>query len=1551
MTHAPIPRSTAALPAPLVRTCLTCLAVLCMALFSPRAHAQSVPDRLLALINAQIAGTLSASDVDFAAPASVVLRGVLVKAPSGDVVASADVLTARLALGALLSGDLVIREVTGDGVNVNLVRKNGKVNIAEAFTPNTKGKTGGGKAASDFVLRVNAMRVRSGRFRYTDDAVGLRIDARGVAASGSLDVVGSSLAVRVRGISVANGGVELPQLAVPLGSVRASEVVVTSRSVRIEGLTAALLGGHLSGGGALTFSGAGKYRLKANVDLPAGAWPDKLAPLAFATPRIDGTVALSGPLSAPLIDVDAALGRTTAYGYRVQSGKAKLRVTTKGLQFMDTAKRPGTMLRLSQGGTVFIRGGVDFDARALDLGFRLQKVATGAVFGGRVPSARGTGHLSGTAHLSGGWLFDQPVQLDGQLVAQNVTAFHARLPPKTAITVSGNLTKNRVRLSRVQLTSTAPRLEATLSGTVDWNASRLDLPFALDAAHAHRLSLDLPARITVGRGRAEGRISGPLSNVVVAGDVVLTGGDAYGTPVRTLSSKLRVTPERIALSGLSGIVADGHTKGHVVLDSAPHGWTLGGQLTVDGLDAATIAQVKKLPLPPVQFTNGRIALSGPATAPLICVSAAPSAAQPGRTARPDDLAAGAFVMVHRTALNARQAPTSHATLRACAEALGTTVPAGLAALDEAHARQGCRTRVIAADVRVSDALLTARGPGVGYCVDDERLSGTVHVDNLDLAKLSRLPVDSLAKVAPHKLHGAASGTLQLGGTADAPDIRGALDLAGLGIKARPLGGGPATLRIHPDPRGGPGALALSTAGHLSSAAGRVRWRAALALERDQLVARVELNQLDVATWASAIGVDAVAGELHGVLEARGALRAPHVRGHLAIPALWSTGQDAQNHGRVDLAVDWNRGALDARVCGLPKPGVQVFRTAKDAKTSHMPGPLDPWAAERCATRTHGLQALNTRVRGTFTLNGASDLRLYSTITALSPTPFVAALKRAEADVMASGSIRGQLSRRTPAQPWRWNATVELDKGSGAHLPKAKPVKLAQSATIAFSPRGVVLQTPVQLTGDGDFKVSGKALDDQLDLQLEGKVALALLKVFTDDVARAEGTAEVHLELRGSRDKPLPSGTFSPSPGAVVLLRAYGTPLQFVGGTMKFKPEGTDGVRADVTTPLRMRLGSGEAQLDGHVRLAGLLGAGTRLTVAEWALVARGSGLDFRSKKQWAEAAFALRVSGEGDAPHVAGRVELTDGEVQKKFELKNFVLTSSAPSSAPWQSRVPALLKNTTLDIEVAVQSFRAQADVPAFSTSIDTRLRGDARITGPLLDFKLDGAAEIVDGVFNFPEATFDVLSSTLELREGPDGSLQPILALTAETELSQRDFPGLPDETLPVTLLVDGTLDQMKLDLFSEGGSGALSRTELFSMIYLGVAPASSGDVGGTKALQAVSRELTAGFTRQVEDAIAENLGANVDVNLAYDGSWRAGLRWELGRRLELEGGGSLAASGADVAFNPDVRMRLLLMDHVFSTRELALEGGYSMVTSATSTTASPNFEMRLSLRVFEQ
>jgi hypothetical protein len=519
-------------------------------------------------------------------------------------------------------------------------------------------------------------------------------------------------------------------------------------------------------------------------------------------------------------------------------------------------------------------------------------------------------------------------------------------------------------------------------------------------------------------------------------------------------------------------------------------------------------------------------------------------------------------------------------------------------------------------------------------------------------------------------------------------------------------------------------------------------------------------------------------------------------------------------------------------------------------------------------------------------------------------------------------------------------------------------ELVEPADILYDDRRVRLESPAHFktpNGEIDVTVGGAAGDEDIALDVEGSVALALAKLFTEQIANARGTAQTELSIRGRYDEGVAvEGSITPAPGAVLTPRALGQPVQFQEGTLSFAPLEESGgmlrIRAD---GVRAKIGDGDAQLRGYVDARTVRDADEPY-IARWDIALTGAGLEFRLPSGRVEGGAELLLTGDESSPLLRGRIEVTDGSYRKVVELKNFVLAAAPgkPSEPLWQTLTPFGLGNLHLDVAVAMQNFRVRFNAPTFNA--DLMLGGNLRVNKLLRLPAIDGAIEVEEGELTFPRARFEVIEMQVEFPSTGDGRLNPLVHMTARAEIPPGGA-GNNDTEIPVDLALDGDLEKgITLDLTATDPVRQWSRNDLLALVLFGKTSVeetvADADVG--LAFDALLNEASAPLTAELEALAQRTLGVDVEIEAT-------GWRWQLGRRLQVEGEVSLvgsdsstsstASSGASstaaatssTSSTDTVRLRLLFIDHLQPFgKNLSVEGRSSSAGS----------DLRLSLRIFE-
>lgn len=1472
--------------------------------------ADTVPGLFVSLVNDAIRGSIAPRSIRYEPPSTVVLEDVLLSDPSGAPVAQVKRGTATLSLRALLSREIVISALTIDAPRFVLESREGKLNLLEALTPR---KPPDRKRPPETAFRIDAIVVTDGGFRYTDGKT-VTVTADGIGARGSLelDLARDLVLVTARDTRVQSGVVKLPDLDVPFTGLEAGSVRIFKDALLIDDAAGTAAGAHARVSGRIAFPPAGSLDLRARVDAPANAWPERLARLPFDTPSMQADVRVAGPYDDVKVGVGATLGGASAWGYATDGGRAEIEVRGGQLRILD-----GTRLRLLGGGSIAAEGTLALSSRELDLRARAEDVPLATALAPAALQTSPLGLVSARATVRGKADGASALAVDGSYSGRRVELFGVRARGNLEGTARVIVAPDRVTLQDVTLG--ADRLRARARGDYAIGDKRVALEVSASADDATALVPALPPEVRADGVQFEGTVRGVGAAATVGGQLRAASGSAYGVPIRGLEARVDASTESVSVRQLAATVADGALRQMDVLTV-----TLGQRREIRGslvLEEADLGRVQAAhPEHPELPVSGRGS---------VAVTLAGAAADPIATLR---------LLAHDVAVAGEAV--------ADVDARGTATRRTLV-LDEVSVR-GPLARATSRDLRLS--------------LVDLRVTGRIQLDHLDLGM-----IEAARRAA---LTGTARGVVTLAGELRAPRLGGRLEAQQLALGPQRFGSGPLEVGLLPD-----AGAAAGTVGRVAQLAGRLgsdrgTWDVllALALERRVLNARAVLNDVDVASLTTHLGtaVAPLEGFASGTVEAWGALERPSLRARILVPELAvstapagssesASGSAAAPVGLKAPSGPWLHGSSAAtrvRAARLRPLGAVFVEAAMDAgelvgRVCAFPvGNFTPEPDTPCARG----ERVWAKVTGSVApLDGALDLTVDARVLEPDVEDFVAALAAREVGVGLDSRITAQVTRAAGGA-LRARADLALSNAS-VEPPGAVQAELVAPTRLTWDGDRLRFAEPARFASQGgevDVTVGGEAGHEEIALTVEGTAALSLTKLITQQIANASGTVRTRLAIRGRYDTGLSiDGELAPAPGAVITPRALGQPVAFQGGRVTLAPRLEDGAQLlrVVVDQLAARVGDGELQLRGTLD-ARTAGGAEQGWVKRWDLAAIGSGLEFRSRSARGEGALDLRLVSQEAGPQLSGSVEVTDGLFRKDFELRNFVLAPppEKESDPLWVTLEPLGLADLGIDVRATLQNFRVRADVATFNA--DLRLRGTLRLGNTLRLPVVVGAIEAEEGDINFPRARFEVLEMQVEFPAGRDGRLNPLVHLGARTEIPPGGA-GSNDTEIPVELFLDGGLEKgINLDLVATDPQREWGRSDLLGVILFGQSLESTVATGDASiALRALVREATSPITAELERLAQETLGVRVELD-------PSGWRWQLGRRLQIEGAvqllstpdSSAAASTSgnttNTAFDA-VRLRFLIVDHLTVGKNLSLEGRQGTAGG----------DLRLSLRLFEE
>lgn len=1466
-------------------------ALLALLLLAPAGIGDTVPGLFLRLVNEALKGRIDPRAIRYEAPSSVVLEDAVLSDPAGQPVARVKWAKATVSLTDLLVGEVVISRIDLVEPQLLLELKDGKLNLIEALTPKKPpDKSKPPKAA----FRIDVIEARDGGFRFTDGK-NVTVVADDVDGSASLEMnlAKELFLLEVKAPRVKSGAVKLPELDVPITEVSGQRVLVWTDRVELLGVRGRAAGATLSAQGTIRVKKPGSLQLSGTVDAPANAWPERLQRLPFDTPRLTGKVAVAGPFEDVHVTVDGRFEGAALYGYQLGAGRGVVDIN-KDLVLI----KEGSEARVGSG-VVRATGRYTLKDRQLALEARASDVPLAEVLRPARPPEPPAGTVQARATITGVADGKGPLVVEASGTVRRASLYSVKPPAEVDLSARLSVREQVVTLERAQLNGAG--VSARVKGDIFVKEERLKLQVGAEAStNALAWVPDVPRDLSVVDARFEGSISGPYKAVHVVGEAQSAGGVAWGVPFSEVRGHVDASATEVLVDRLEGKAA----RGTVQL-LRPLVVKLDGKRTLQG--AARVRGVRLTELRTPEGEALPIAGTGDAEAWF-------------------------------------GGPLSSPTVRF------TAAVGGLAVRDERLERVTARgvvtkERLTLEDVRVEGALARARAARLTLTLPGLQLGGAIDVERADLS--------ALGAAQRARLRGIVRGPVQVRGDARAPHLDGELVVTDLSIAGQALGSGRLRVGLAPD-----GAIPKSGAGtprHLATVLGRVGSEAgafdvslAYAIEREVMNAQLIVEDLDLEPYTKNLGaqVAPLQGFVAGTVALWGPLDRLSGRARLRVPQLAvAPAQVAETPappsrgpalpvlralGPAVLDARMDEGLLDAMLCAFPAP-------AEGA----------PPMEEGAPCSSH--ERLWARVSGEVDVRQAElDLAVDGYVDEAHLEDLVPALERN--GVAAGARARGsaQLVKRDQAP---FDARVALTLLAGSVRPPASlRADLVGSAELTWAEDRLTLVTPVRLrapSGEADAEIKGSLGTEDIALDVQGDVALVLAKLFTTEVANATGTAEALLSVRGRyQDGVQLDGTLRPHPGSTLTPRALGATLRFLEGQLMVRPVDRDTMRL-TAAGLRAEVGDGELILVGDADLRTSRDS-EQGWFRRWNLALSATGVDLAVEGARVEGAADLVLEGTEEEPLLRGRVEVLDGTWARNFELRNFVLKAPATerSTPLWEKLQPVGLANLRLDVEVDVQSFRARTAFASFKADLETR--GKLALRKTLRLPQLDGAIEVSEGTIDVPRTRFEVQELQLQFLTTGDGRINPEVHLAARAELPPG-AAGSNDTEIPVDLTLDGNLEEgVGLDITAIDPGREWSRSDLFALIVFG--RTLETDVSGaalSALLRAAGRDVAAPVTDELSSMLASTLGMNLELDLG-------GLRWQLGRRLQVEGSFVLqqqlttdptvlaSGNGSTVAADA-LRGRLLIVDHLptYLGKNLSLDGR----------TGAGGSDFRLSLRLFEQ
>ncbi|HEX7125231.1 MAG TPA: translocation/assembly module TamB domain-containing protein [Thermodesulfobacteriota bacterium] len=375
----------------------------------------------------------------------------------------------------------------------------------------------------------------------------------------------------------------------------------------------------------------------------------------------------------------------------------------------------------------------------------------------------------------------------------------------------------------------------------------------------------------------------------------------------------------------------------------------------------------------------------------------------------------------------------------------------------------------------------------------------------------------------------------------------------------------------------------------------------------------------------------------------------------------------------------------------------------------------------------------------------------------------------------------------------------------------------------------------------------------LDLRVNGGLELAIVRLFTDQIARASGTARIVAQAVGSFGAPRIFGAAEIENGSVTV-RGVDPPVtvEDLAGVVAF-----DANRV-VLEGLTMNVGGGPASASGWIQLDGASPAAYNLQ-ATFDNVTLGVPRWLPSTSRG-----TIRLSGSPTDPLISGEVEVQRASYNRRIDvdlqaLYRAIRAALEPRRA---TRPDAVGSGPRINVRVV-----APDNVRVETGLFDAELRATLEVAGRLPEPNLLGSVEVISGTITFRGTVFTVRSGRADFID--PFRINPSFDLVAETTIREYE----------IRMRLSGTVEKYRVEFTSPSHPG-LTDLDILSLITVGVVAAEARDrVVGASAIPSTGGDVSAaqaiavlsGATRGIEREAARYIG--VDTFQIDTGPARAG------------------------------------------------------------------------------
>ena len=498
----------------------------------------NIPQLLLNTVNKKIAGRLLAERFDYEAPSTVTLYGVKIEAPGGETVVAVRKLRVSVSVKDLFSGALRFEEIAIGEPELNLTVQKGKLNLERAFTPRIRSaQQTDAEEGESLDMVIDRLSINKGSLRF-DDGAGLKVRLNKISTKGTLELHNEDLLMGLQTLAFASGRFENESLGLNLAASQLTNAKLVGPVVRFDALTLKTLGGSVRLKGQVNRKGTGRINLAGSFNLPQNAWPEKVEPLAFETPQIQGDLNIAGPLASPTIRLNARFGELNAYDYAIQSGRTKVQIDSKEIQLSELEASFKTGGKL--GGNLTY----DLDQKTVTLQQTLTAIPLRTLVPGTTLAQKLKGRLGGTVGAVVDLKSDETqIQADYQLTVRNFKMAPLQLPTQSRL--RGAMSLQGQSLTFRQNRITAEDLLFGFNGKIHLGKETLALNTRLETRRLNEMVSQLPEDLLLGQTEAEGKVTGTFDRYLYEGDLRLATLDVSGVPITDLSTAVTFTPDTV----------------------------------------------------------------------------------------------------------------------------------------------------------------------------------------------------------------------------------------------------------------------------------------------------------------------------------------------------------------------------------------------------------------------------------------------------------------------------------------------------------------------------------------------------------------------------------------------------------------------------------------------------------------------------------------------------------------------------------------------------------------------------------------------------------------------------------------------------------------------------------------------------------------------------------------------------------------------------------------------------------------------------------------------